>query len=115
MSVSINISLSVVCVSSNSYEDTVGGVQADVVLFFRPSVAAGTTAPAPAPAAGEGAGAFRGDVSEAGGGRDGGAGGEQGESALLTVIVRPLPSTAPASVDSGSSRGGVRKRRARVF
>eukprot|EP00752_Nemacystus_decipiens_P012734 g11278.t2 len=81
------------------YEDTVGGVQADVVIFFRPADAAAGAAAAPT-APGEG------DGEEAGWGAAG-AGGGQGEGAVLTLVVRPLPSTAPASVDSGSSRGGT--------
>ena len=69
-------------------------MQADVVIFFRSAdSAAGASAPT----------SSQGDSEEAAGGA---AGGEQGEGAVLTVVVRPLPSTAPASVDSGSSRGG---------
>lgn len=89
-----------------------GGVQADVVLLFRPAaaaVAATLRATAPgetAPVTNEGGGAtapLDGSVEEGSvtvGGREG---------AVLTIVIRPLPSTAPASVDSGSSRGGERK------
>lgn len=74
-------------------------MQADVVIFFKSAdEAAGASASAPA---GQGGGG-----EEAAGG---GVGGEQGEGAVLTVVVRPLPSTAPASVDSGSSRGGEKR------
>lgn len=87
-----------------SYEDTVGGVQADVVILFRPAdvatLPAITALGATAPAANEGlASSLDGSIAGAAA-----VGGRKG--AVLTIVIRPLPSTAPASLDSGSSRGG---------
>ncbi len=91
-----------------SYEDTVGGVPADVVIFFRPADAATDSASAATIQSTGGAAEDAPPDGAAGEGANvGGAGGGKGEAvAVLTVVVRPLPSTAPASVDSGSSRGG---------
>lgn len=86
-------------VPATSYEDTVGGVLADVVILFRPAGSASAPG-AKVPAAAVGAAGVEVAV--------GGKKEEEEEGAgVLTVVVRPLPGTAPASVDSGSSRGGV--------
>lgn len=105
----------------NSYEDCVGGAPADIVVYYRqggqasasatPADGAGnvtlTTAVSPAMQV-----SARGVGDEGGDGFGGSRKAVESVGGILTVIIRPHPSTAPASWTSDSSRGeGEDKRR----
>lgn len=112
----------------NSYEDCVGGASADIVVYYRQA--------GPAAASATPADVSRGDadnvtsttaassvmqVSARGVGDESGAGFDSSTKAvesmggILTVIVRPHPSTAPASLTSDSSRGEGEAERTKLF
>lgn len=102
----------------NSYEDCVGGAPADIVVYYRRGGLASASA-TPADGAADGADnatltavvspamqvSPRGVGDEGGDGFGGNRKAVESVGGILTVIVRPHPSTAPASWTSDSSRG----------
>lgn len=91
-----------------SYEDFVGGAPADVVVFYRPADPSCVSGATPAAAGSSNRPGVSGEVAAAAESWAGSVSAEQegdgGEGGgVLTVVVRPLPSTAPASEASDSS------------